>query len=259
MDRARGQAVRKESKGKSDEQISPEAQTFNQHWFVADPGGSQKQVQLVVGKSSKGNLIKTWEVHVVINKQGDRQCIRPSLDGGYQMKGCRTQGGAYVLTKYLVGVGAPVILVIICVADQVRTDQVDRGGEWLSWSPGQRTTYVNGFITGYLQGSHRACDVADELFEVGKPHRLGDQRDSGDMPSARCLARMEEYSKARYTEASGPDFTAYTDVITEFYTKHPEYRGIPFLNLMKLLSDRNYKTADQLYQMALKEELRPVR
>ena len=164
-----------------------------------------------------------------------------------------------MLKKCLAGIGALVILVIICVAAQVRTDQVDRGGEWLSWSPGQRTTYVNGFITGYLQGSHLACDVADELFEVGKPHRLGDQHDSGDMPSARCLARMDGYSKVRYTEASGPDFNAYTDVITEFYTRHPGYRGIPFVNLMKLLSDRNHKTADQLYQMALKEELRPVR
>ena len=58
---------------------------------------------------------------------------------------------------------------------------------------------------------------------------------------------------------SGPDFSAYADVITEFYTKHPEYQGIPFVDLMKSLSDRTYKTADQLYQMALKGELRPVR
>jgi hypothetical protein len=70
---------------------------------------------------------------------------------------------------------------------------------------------------------------------------------------------MEEYSKARYTEASGPDFSAYADVITDFYTKHPEYRGIPFVNLVKSLSDRSYKSADQLYQMAVKGELRPVR
>jgi hypothetical protein len=70
---------------------------------------------------------------------------------------------------------------------------------------------------------------------------------------------MEEYSKAKYTEASGLDVTAYTDVITEFYTKHPEYQGVAFVSLMKLLSDRNYKTADQLYEMALKGEIRPLR
>jgi len=31
------------------------------------------------------------------------------------------------------------------------------------------------------------------------------------------------------------------------------------VNLMKLLSDRNYRAADQLYRMALKGEIRPVR
>jgi len=32
---------------------------------------------MVVGKDSKGNLIKTWEVHVVINKLGDRPTYSP--------------------------------------------------------------------------------------------------------------------------------------------------------------------------------------
>lgn len=161
--------------------------------------------------------------------------------------------------EFLAAIGALVILEIVCVAAQVRPEQVDRGGEWLSWSAAERATYVNGFITGYLQGSNRACDVAQELFGTDKAYRLGDEHHPSEMPSARCLARVEQYSKARYREASGPDFSAYADVITEFYTKHPEYQGIPFVNLMKWLSDRNYKTADQLYQMALKGELRPIR
>jgi len=70
---------------------------------------------------------------------------------------------------------------------------------------------------------------------------------------------MEDYSKATYTESSGPDFSAYTDVITEFYTKHPDSEDIPFVNLMKVLSDHDYRTADQLYQMVLKGELRQLR
>ena len=149
---------------------------------------------------------------------------------------------------------------VICLAAEVRPNQLDRGGEWLSWSPGERTTFVNGFIAGYRQGSHGACEAAQELFgEPGKMYRLGDEHHASEMPSARCLARMEEYSKAKYTEASGLDVSAYTDAITEFYTKHPEYQGVPFVNLMKSLSDRNYKTADQLYQMAQKGELRPIR
>jgi hypothetical protein len=162
------------------------------------------------------------------------------------------------MMKYVRGIGAVAIL-LICMAAQVRSQEIARGGEWLSWSPRQRATYVDGFITGYLRGSLSACEVADQLFEVGMPHRLGDEQHPSEVPSARCLARMEKYSKAKYTEASEQDFSAYTDVITEFYTKHPEYQGIPFMNLMKWLSDRNYKTADQLYQMAQKGELHPIR
>ena len=70
---------------------------------------------------------------------------------------------------------------------------------------------------------------------------------------------MEKYSKATFREGQGLDLRAYTDVVTDFYTNHPEYRGIPFFNLMKLLSDGNNKTADQIYQMALRGELRPLR
>jgi hypothetical protein len=162
--------------------------------------------------------------------------------------------------KYTFGIGTAIILLIMSPGARVRPEQLDRGGEWLSWNPGQRATYVDGFISGYLQGSHSACEVAQELFgKPGKMYRLGYEHHPSEMPSARCLARMEEYSKARYTESSGMDESAYADVITEFYTKHPEYHGVPFVNLMKLLSDRNYKTADQLYQMALKGELRPIR
>ena len=166
--------------------------------------------------------------------------------------------------KHLRGIGAVsslvIILSIICMTAQVRTDRLDRGGEWLSWSPEKRTTYVDGFITGYQLGSHNACVAAEQLFgKPGKMYRLGDEHHPSEMPSARCLARMETYSKVKFTVSGDLDFSAYTDVITEFYTKHPEYRGIPFANLMDSLG--RYKTADELYQTALKGEwpMRPVR
>jgi RHS repeat-associated protein len=60
-------------KGEAHDFISPEGpRSFNQRWFV-----DGKQVQLVVGKDSNGNLIKTWEVHVVVNKMGDRPVYSP--------------------------------------------------------------------------------------------------------------------------------------------------------------------------------------
>jgi hypothetical protein len=161
--------------------------------------------------------------------------------------------------KGLSGAVALVVLLIVANGAQVRPDQVDRGDEWLSWSQKERAAYVDGFVSGYLQGSNSACDVADDLFGTGKTYTLGDGHHPSDMPSARCLARMEKYSKATFREGQGLDLRAYTDVVTDFYTNHPEYRGIPFFNLMKLLSDGNNKTADQIYQMALRGELRPLR
>jgi hypothetical protein len=141
------------------------------------------------------------------------------------------------------------LLLFVGVAAQGSPEQLGRGGEWLSWSPSARSAYANGFLDGYLRGSHAACEEADKLFEVGTPHRLGDS------PSGRCEAKLEVYSKYRY-ENSEPDFSAYTRLITDFYTKHPEYQGIPFAYLLSFLSDSKNKTSDQLYEMAVKGEMR---
>jgi len=132
------------------------------------------------------------------------------------------------------------------------------GGEWLSWSANERNRYVDGFISGYLKARLTACNAADNLFEVGQTHRLGDDQHPTEVPSGRCLAVVDTYSRYKYLNSS-INFTAYTNVITEFYTKHPEYEGIPFPHLIEVLSDKKCSTADQLYQMALKGELRPVR
>jgi hypothetical protein len=66
---------------------------------------------------------------------------------------------------------------------------------------------------------------------------------------------LEEYTKIKTTN-SGLDFSAYTTIITEFYTKYPEYQNVAKAHLLYFLSDRNFKTADQLYQMAVKGKIR---
>jgi RHS repeat-associated protein len=63
--------------GEVQDQISPEPKTFNQRWFVSDPGGKPRQVQIVWGKSSQDTLLKTWELHVVIKNFGDRPVYSP--------------------------------------------------------------------------------------------------------------------------------------------------------------------------------------
>lgn len=136
---------------------------------------------------------------------------------------------------------------ILCVlaAAQVKPEDAGRGAEWLSWAPAQRTAYVYGLVDGYLMGFYRACDLADQLFEVGKPHRLGDG------PSGRCIAHRGEFSKKSLDKEGHLDISAYTDVVTAFYKDHPSCRDFPFALLLQSLSSK-YASADQLYEMAMK-------
>jgi hypothetical protein len=139
--------------------------------------------------------------------------------------------------------GAVAMLLLVSIAASVTPPQPGTGHEWVSWSPEQRLTFMDGFWAGYVMGTHNACDVTNDLWEVGKMHRIGDD------PSGRCLARVELYSK---------DPQSYATVLTDFYTPHPEYRNVPVVYLMRFLSDSKPKTADELYQMALKGQLRTV-
>lgn len=160
--------------------------------------------------------------------------------------------------KYCATLGAVVLLLISCRAEKIHSEQIERGGQWLSWSRTERHRFIHRYLDGFLRGRNRACDAADHLFEVGQPHRLGDGQHPNDMPSTRCFAALDDYSRARHT-GSDLDFSAYADPITEFYTKHPEYQGVPFPFLMDFLSDKKCNNAEQLYQKALAGELRVIR
>jgi len=163
-----------------------------------------------------------------------------------------------VSRKSWVGTLIVVLLLTSCKPDRIRPEQIERGGEWLSWTPNERNEYVYGYLDGYLMGRNRACAAADKLFEVGQPHRLGDDQHPTEVPSGRCLAALDNYSRAKYN-GSPLDFSVYTNPITEFYTKHPEYLGIPFPFLMEFLSDEKCTTADQLYQQAREGRLHVIR
>ena len=162
------------------------------------------------------------------------------------------------LRKCIAGVAALALLLVGCHARKVQENQPERGGEWLSWTPSERGRFVHGYLDGYLMARLRACEVADNLFEVNQPHQLGNGQHSTDMPSARCLASVDEYSRYKYT-GSELDVSTYEKPITEFYTKHPEYTGVPFPFLMEFLSDKKCSTAEELYQKAATGELHVVR
>jgi len=145
-------------------------------------------------------------------------------------------------TWILLIVGVFSVLLLKGMAEEPPSSAVVTGEEWLSWSPEQRTVFVDAYLMGYLRGKSNACIGAAELFEVGKPvHDLNESVDR------RCFRHAKSYSR-------GADH--YANLITEFYREHPEYRNIPNVYLMVLLTDDRYKTADEIYEAAVKGEIR---
>jgi len=145
---------------------------------------------------------------------------------------------------------------LINMRAQIRPDQMDQGGQWLSWSQEKKVNYIAGFVDGYLSGTYHLCDAADRMFKVKDPRRVSSQAMPGSEASVLCLATRNNYSK-EYSN-TGIDFSPYANVITEFYTKHPDYTAVRFPDLLLSLGDGKCDTADQLYQRAVKGELHRV-
>lgn len=138
---------------------------------------------------------------------------------------------------------AGALAAILVIATRVPAASSPRWGEqWLSWTPEVRTVFVDAYLAGYVDGKIDACVVADALFELDKPIQ-----DPKDAVSARCLRHAKAYSRAS-------DY--YVKVITDFYRNYPKYGNIPYFNLMVLLRDDRYKTADEIYQAALEGKIR---
>lgn len=141
------------------------------------------------------------------------------------------------------------------------SDRVDLfrhpGQQWLSWTASERENFVYGFIEGYGHGMNQACLETDHLFEKGQVHFLGHDDVPSTFPSARCRAGVVQYSNVKADLSKGPDFSAYTTVITDFYTKHPEYRDTPFTLLMESLAGTKSLTADDIYKRWTTREAQP--
>ena len=84
----------------------------------------------------------------------------------------------------------------------------------------------------------RANSLSDQLFETGKPHRLGDGHSPQDEPQARCLLHRRGFALLKFNTDSQPDWSAYTEVITMFYEQHATCRDFPFPFLLEVLSHK---------------------
>lgn len=125
-----------------------------------------------------------------------------------------------------------------------------RGAKWLSWNDVQRDTFVFAYIDGFKSGTLVACADADKSFDFKNGRIPEHDKDEIAWPSTLCRANASDYSSCTAGASEGHVCSVYTQVITTFYTKHPEYQNIPFEYLMRYMTDKNHNNADELYSMA---------
>jgi len=124
------------------------------------------------------------------------------------------------------------------------------GAQWLGWDEVKRDLFVFAYIDGYKRGVSDACLAGDRLFDFKNGAVPEHSKDEIPYPSTLCRENSGEYSKCKVGAPEGTSCAAYTDTITAFYTQHPEYRSIPFEYLMQFLTDKEHKSADELYSTA---------
>ncbi len=123
---------------------------------------------------------------------------------------------------------------------------IDSGDEWRSWSPAQRTGYVEGFLDGRLSGLGQACDAADwQSYDIPGGSKL-----SPEMVQL-CQQKIKTYTRFtpidQLMRGAPLDVTAYTSVLDAFYA-HPECRVMPFPTILNHLNDEEYMSGDELYE-----------
>jgi hypothetical protein len=130
------------------------------------------------------------------------------------------------------------------------------GEKWLTWSGNQRDVFMAAYIDGYRAGINNACLATDQSLElkVAAASKIG--AGNINLPSSVCRAGADSFSLCMADAHDDNLCGAYTQVITDFYTRHPEYRVIPVEYLMQFLVDRQQKDDSELYKMALSGSIR---
>jgi hypothetical protein len=131
-------------------------------------------------------------------------------------------------------------------AQNERADSYSDAAEWNSFSLQERMVYAQGYVEGYSLGSNAVCENADQLFTTTGPTFLKDG--TLNHPVTTCKAALDRFTRAGRQNKVLAKFSVYSDVITEFYRKYPKYDHVHFSFLLTLLSDKNLKTADELFQ-----------
>jgi hypothetical protein len=135
----------------------------------------------------------------------------------------------------------------------VRGDGLGTAADWHSFSVSEREIYANGYTNGYNVGAQAVCDMTDQLFEIRGEVFLKNGTRSNQVEL--CHSSMDAFTRMSHTGTTRRDYSMYSNEITGFYTKYPKYKKVVFIYLFSLMSDKNHKTADQIFQEFEKNDM----
>jgi hypothetical protein len=127
-----------------------------------------------------------------------------------------------------------------------RGDGLGTAVDWRSLSLNERAVYARGYTDGYNVGAQAVCGITDQLFEIRAEVLLKNGPLSNQVQL--CHSSMDTFARGGRTGITQDDYSVYSNEISDFYTKYPKYKNVAFGYLFSLLSDRNQKTADQIFQ-----------
>jgi len=116
--------------------------------------------------------------------------------------------------------GAIVVLVGVHSSLDLAATSCCEGTLWLKASKDSRTSYVGGFIEGLTRGFGQGCLSGTRDIEASKPGLDAD-------PLRNCLTKSYTFSR---------DTEEYVKLITDFYRRYPDDRGMPTSDVLLKLS-----------------------
>jgi hypothetical protein len=152
-------------------------------------------------------------------------------------------------SRELLAIATSVLFLFLGCGRQHPVSILHPGEQWLSWGSAEKSTFVIAYLQGYGDGISGGCNSAKEALSSAELKNTKDNR-YYIFDLANCRSRIPVFTKVKLHTSGEPDTSAYTDVITEFYEKYPQYREIPYIYLMQLLKGDNPPGVSELYSMA---------
>jgi len=137
---------------------------------------------------------------------------------------------------FIGALGVAALMTLGSAQDRIRTVTTGaaQGAVWLGWDRNARIGFVRGYLSGIHVGYRDGCFASSD-----KDARATTLRSPLDSPFAQCLDKALRFSKE-------PDY--YEEEITRFYATYKSDVGLSLDELLRLLSDSENKTPEEIHR-----------